>query len=88
MNETKDCPIASFVHILENVGMLDGVASSHDKNHIAIYSSCMFLESGTYYYKTYTNFQLNATSFRDHDLDSKEIIVFAYFNNLNIHYYK
>lgn len=87
MNIDKESTVTSMFHILDNVGMIDGVANEALKQHIAIYCSCMCLETGTYYYKTYHNFQINQTSFDKHDLDRKDICIFPYFDQQTYHCY-
>lgn len=77
--DTKESSISEFFHILNNLAMVGGsVVTPEGKNDITLYSSCMCLECGVYYYNTYKNSQINAIDMFKENLDSDSIKVFEY----------
>ena len=48
------------------------------KDEITQYSSCMNLEKGLYYYKSYNNNQINMLDMHKEDLDGSEMKIFPY----------
>ncbi|GGH30259.1 choloylglycine hydrolase [Paenibacillus segetis] len=77
--DTKESTISEFFHILGNVAPIGGsVITQEGKQFITLYSSCMCLENGVYYYNTYNNSQINAIDMFKEDLDGHEIKVFKY----------
>lgn len=84
---TKESTISEFFHILNNVAPISGsVLTQEDKPFITVYSSCMCLESGEYYYTTYNNSQINAINMFHEDLNGHEIKVFEYLDTQSIHF--
>ena len=66
--------ISQFFHILSSVEQQKGcVKVDKEKYEYTIYSSCMDLEKGIYYYKTYDNSQIIGIDMNRYDLNSKEI---------------
>lgn len=87
IKNAKNINIMQIFHIFNNVAMVDGsVITPQGKNDITLYSSCMDLTEGVYYYNTYNNSQLNAISFKNQDLDAKELKAFEYIDKLSINY--
>ncbi|MDO5011684.1 MAG: linear amide C-N hydrolase, partial [Intestinibacter bartlettii] len=79
MEDIKDDGIVEFFHILNNVAMVKGSVITKDgKDEITQYSSCMNLEKGLYYYKSYNNNQVNMVDMHKEDLDSSEMKIFPY----------
>ncbi|MGL4450508.1 MAG: choloylglycine hydrolase, partial [Sarcina sp.] len=53
-NDRESMDVSEFFHILNNVAMVRGsVRTPQQKSDITIYTSCMNLEKGIYYYSTY-----------------------------------
>lgn len=85
--DTKESAISEFFHILGNVAPIGGaVITQEGKEFITLYTSCMCLEKGVYYYNTYNNSQINAIDMFKEDLDGPEIKVFEYPDNPSIHF--
>lgn len=81
MPEIKDDSqaIAQFFHMLDYVEMVKGgVITEEGQEDLTIYSSCMDLEKGIYYYKTYENNRINAVDMFKESLDNGEIKTFSY----------
>lgn len=77
--------LAEFYHILNNVAMPGGaVIKPKSKEEFTLYTSCMALEKGVYYYSTYNNLQLNAIAFEKEDLDQEQLKSFEYLDTLSI----
>lgn len=87
IKNAENINIMQMFHIFNNVAMVEGsVITPQNKNDITLYSSCMDLTDGTYYYNTYNNNQLNAISFKNENLDGQEIKTFEYVDKLSINY--
>lgn len=59
----KDPPnaLAQFFHILDNCAMVKGCVYTKDgQEDLTLYSSCMDLTAGVYYYRTYANSRITA----------------------------
>ncbi|MGL4452477.1 MAG: linear amide C-N hydrolase, partial [Sarcina sp.] len=73
--------------ILNNVAMVRGsVRTPQQKSDITIYTSCMNLEKGIYYYSTYGDNSISAVNMNNEDLNGKEIKLFDYSRDLKINY--
>ena len=74
-NEPGIYEVNQFFHILGSVEQIRGcVRLGENVNEITAYSSCCDTKEGIYYYRTYDNFQLNAVSMHNEDLDGKSLI--------------
>ena len=79
MEDIENDGIIEFFHILNNVAMVKGSVITKDgKDEITQYSSCMNLEKGLYYYKSYNNNQINMLDMHKEDLDGSEMKIFPY----------
>ncbi len=66
--------VAALFHLLDAVAMPDGVVETEGGRHeFTEYSSCMDMEQGIYYYKTYTNSQISAVDMHRENLDGGEL---------------
>lgn len=66
--------VSQFFHILGSVEQQRGLVHlGEDKYEITIYSSCINMEKGIYYYTTYENSQITAVNMNHCDLDSEEL---------------
>lgn len=84
---TLDQGIYEFFHLLDAVAMPNGcIIKPHDQYEKTIYTSCMCLEKGIYYYKNYTNNRINAVELFKEDLDAKEIKSFTFLQEEDINY--
>ena len=67
--------ISQFFHILGSVEQTRGCAKvKHDLYEITHYSSCCNMDTGVYYYRTYTNSQISAVDMHRENLDGDALI--------------
>ncbi|MBP3886162.1 MAG: choloylglycine hydrolase [Cellulosilyticum sp.] len=84
---TLERGISEHFKLLGNVSMTNGIIiKPHNQYEITIYTSCMCLEKGIYYYNNYTNQRINAIDMHKEDLDATEIKAFDYLNKEDINY--
>lgn len=85
--ENEMTTIAQFYRILNNIAMPGGVViRPKNMEEVTLYTACMCLEKGVYYYTTYNNLQVNAISFENEDLDSDQLKKYEYLDALNVHH--
>lgn len=66
--------ITEFFHILDSVAFVKGATiTKHQTHDITLYSCCINASQGKYYYKTYTNNQINCVSLKQVDLQSSQL---------------
>ena len=83
----ENAGVVEFFNILANVAMISGtVVDPHGTNEITQYTSCMCIDKGIYYYRTYKNSQINIIDMNKEDLSSNELKVYPYNDNLSIKY--
>ncbi|MBQ8830781.1 MAG: linear amide C-N hydrolase [Oscillospiraceae bacterium] len=68
--------ISQFFHILGSVTQVRGCNVTDEGLEITVYSSCMNLSRGIYYYKTYENSRITAVCLQGAELDSRDLITF------------
>lgn len=77
--------VSQFFHILDSVAMPCGVVITQDgKYDITTYSCCVNADTGTYYYKTYGNSQINAVDMRSLNLEGNALITYPIETRQNI----
>lgn len=82
-NSPETCSLSQFFHILDNVSMVKGGVLNKDGEYdLTLYSSCMDLKNGIYYYKTYENNRINAVRF----CDDEKISVYPYLDKQDIYF--
>ncbi|MBE6949558.1 MAG: choloylglycine hydrolase family protein [Ruminococcaceae bacterium] len=82
-NLPKNHSLAQFFHILDNAAMVRGGVLTEDGAYDqTLYSSCMDLKNGIYYYKTYENNRINAVRF----CNDEKIRVFPYLDEQDINF--
>lgn len=87
LGTTEEECVGNYFHCLNNVAQpqnLDEVAPG--KFEYTIYTDCINLTTGTLYYTTYTNQQINAVPLTNIDLDTSELGSFELVTNQAIHY--
>ena len=67
--ETEAGRVAQFFHILSSVEQIHGCVAVGELLECTVYSSCMDLVHGLYYYKTYENFSITCLDMRKENLD-------------------
>lgn len=78
--------ISQFFHILGSVEQQRGCCRLGEKNEITIYSSCINMEKGIYYYKTYENSQITAVDMHREDLDADRLAHYELIKGQQIRY--
>lgn len=68
--------VNQFFHVLETVSQTRGLCKVRDEFEITIYTSCMNLDKGIYYYKTYNNSQINGVDIHKVDLDTNKLYMY------------
>ena len=68
--------VNQFFHVLETVSQTRGLCKVKDGFEITIYTSCMNLDKGMYYYKTYNNSQINGVDMHKVDLDTDKLYMY------------
>lgn len=77
--------ISQFFHILNSVEQVRGsVRLENGKNVITVYTSCMNLDKGVYYYTTYENRCISAVCMYRCNLDGNELINYPLAKNMII----
>ncbi len=76
-DESENEGVSQFFHILSSVEQVRGcVRLSDNKNVITLYTSCINLNRGIYYYTTYENRTVSAVNMHNCDLESKELFIY------------
>lgn len=75
-NSDENSCVNQLFYILQSVWQSKGLCKINDSYEITIYSSCMNLEDGIYYYKTYENSSINAVSLKNVDLNYDKLITY------------
>ncbi len=80
--------VSQFFHLLSTVEMPRGGCKTDDGPwDITVYSSCIHLPSGRYYYTTYDNRQISCVDLRRTDLDGTRLLTVALEQGQHIHYH-
>ena len=75
--DDENSSVSQFFHILTSVEQQRGcVHMGDDKYEITIYSSCLNMDKGIYYYTTYDNKQITAVDMHKENLDGDTLIYF------------
>lgn len=74
----ENANISQFFHILDGVAMVQGsVMTPEGKCDITTYSCCVNVDQGIYYYKTYSNNQIQAIRMDEKCMERKELQVYS-----------
>lgn len=73
---TEEACVNQFFHILESVWQIRGACMINDSYEITIYASCMNLDKGIYYYRTYNNSTVNAVSLKNVNLNTSNLYLY------------
>lgn len=85
--ETKESTMSTFFHCLDNLSMVSGTVTTKDgMADQTIYSACMDLEEGMYYYKTKKNARISGVTFTEPEVHSGEITLYPYADRQSIHW--
>ncbi len=83
-NEDEISSVNQFFHILNNVSQIRGLCEVNDSYEITIYTSCINLNKGIYYYTTYNNHQINKIDINKVDLDSNDLYIYDFLDKETI----
>ena len=79
--------VAQFFHILDNVAFIDGTTiTKENKYDKTMYSSCINVTNGIYYYKTYNNNQITAVKMTDSEKNKKSLSIYPLIIDEQINY--
>ncbi len=79
--------VGQVFHILDSVAMLRGCTITDEgKDDLTLYSCCINVTKGIFYYKTYANSQINAVCLHNEPLDGDQLIVFPLQREPSVHY--
>ena len=82
--EDEISSVNQFFHIMNSVSQTRGLCAVNDNYEITIYTSCINLNEGKYYYTTYNNHQINMVDLHKVDLDQKDLVTFKFLDEENI----
>ncbi len=72
--EDENSSVQQFFHLLTSVEMVQGSCiTDAGKKDITVYSACVNVDRGLYYYTTYNNRQITCVDMRKEDLDGGEV---------------
>lgn len=72
-DNSEAASVSQFFHILASVEQQRGCCRLGEKNEITIYSSCINMDKGIYYYRTYDNSRISAVDMHHEDLDGTQL---------------
>lgn len=79
--------VTQFFHVLESVSLVRGATITEEgKPDITNYSCCVDTESGTYYYRTYTNSQITAVKMTEKEKNATALINIPLVEEQQIYY--
>lgn len=79
--------VGQVFHILDSVAMLKGCTiTDAGKDDLTLYSCCINVDQGIFYYKTYNNSQITAVRMHNENLDGDHLIVFPLRTTQAVHY--
>lgn len=85
-DDTVSC-VTQFFHVLESVSLIRGTTITEGgQPDVTNYSCCVDTESGTYYYKTYTNSQITAVKMTEQEKNAASLINIPLVEEQQIHY--
>lgn len=85
--EDEISSVTQFFHILDSVSMVKGsTITKEGKCDITTYSCCININKGIYYYKTYTNNQINAIKMTDVEKNKQELSIYNLIEEQQIKY--
>ena len=86
-DSSEEESISQFFHILDSVAMIKGsTITKEGKYDITTYSSCINIDKGIYYYKTYYNNQITAIKMDKNNINSKELTIHELIKKQQINY--
>ena len=85
--DDEESSVTQFFHILDSVSMVRGTTITKEFQHdITIYSCCINISKGIYYYKTYTNNQITAIQMTEEEKNKAELSIYPLMEKQQIKY--
>ena len=85
--KSENANVSQFFHILDGVAMVKGSVITPQGHHdITVYSCCINLSKGIYYYKTYENNQITVISMSKEDLEGVSAICYPLIHDQQFRY--
>lgn len=86
-DDTEVGNVTQLFHVLDSVSMLQGSTLTDEGKHdMTMYSCCINVDKGIYYYKTYGNNQIHGVKLHQIDLEGKELYCYELDKKQNISY--
>ncbi len=82
--ENENSAVGQFFHILGAVEQVRGLNLVNDKYEYTLYSACMNVNKGIYYYTTYGNRSITAVDMKRENLKGERLITFELLKQENI----
>lgn len=83
----EDSSVSQFFHLLSSVEMVRGTCKiPSGKYDLTVYSSCINMDKGLYYYTTYDNHQINCVDMHKINLDGDELSHYSLIVSEQINY--
>ncbi len=79
--------VSQFFHILDSVSQKNGCCKVNDSYEKTIYTSCIDVKNGIYYYNCYNNHQINAVNLFNENLDDCCLKRYPLIKDENINYH-
>lgn len=85
--KSDDEAVSQFFNMLDYVKMVrGGVMTQEGLEDLTLYSSCMDLNNGIYFYRCYDNSRINAVDIRKESFESTDVISFPYLSEQDYNY--
>lgn len=79
--------VSQFFHVLDSVSMVKGsVLTGDGQDDVTLYSCCINVDKGIFYYKTYNNSQITAVRLHSVDLNGEHLSCYSLQREQNICY--
>lgn len=86
-DDSEEQSVSQFFHILSSVEMQRGCCRLPGGNcDITVYSSCINVDTGVYYYRTYDNSQISAVDLHREDLSLDHVISYPLVTKQQFHW--
>lgn len=85
--DNEDDSVGQFFHILGQVEQIEGCVQANEKTfEKTLYTSCCNTDKCIYYYKTYSNSQINGVNMYNSDIDGNELVSYELVRKQNFNF--